>query len=108
MRGATPKKNPMMLWFIIAAAILLAGVVVVPDILSPERRASRWVSHWSEQFHRCHSLRDIHSLPKSERPDLIITKTFSDGAWVAVVSEHDCTDGAGFDAAVFYDSRGTI
>jgi hypothetical protein len=73
----------------------------------PEKEAPLWITHWSAALRQCHSLEEIHALSvKANRS--IYTRNLPDGSWVAAVNEYNCSDGAGFNTAVFCDSTGRI
>jgi hypothetical protein len=94
----------------IALACVVGVVIYVmasSAMYDPKKEAPIWIDHWTTTFRQCHSLDDIHALSKQVRFE-IYTRTFSDGSWVAAANEWNCTDGAGFDAAVFYDSTGRV
>jgi hypothetical protein len=82
-------------------------LVAVKVASSPEKEARVWISHWAAAFRQCHSLGEIDALSAKERRP-IYTRRFPDGFWVAAVNEYNCSAGAGFNAAVFYDSTGRV
>jgi len=103
-----PSRKRKLLW---AALACFAGVVIYVVasnvIYDPKKEAPIWIAHWTATFRQCHSLEDIRALSARARR-FVYTRTFADGSWVAAVNEYACTDGAGFDAAVFYDSTGRV
>lgn len=104
MKNPTQKRK--LIW---VASVCVAGIIVCILLRSvtynPQKEAPLWIAHWTAEFRQCHSLADINALSARTHRS-IYTKTFPDGSWVAAVNEYACTDGAGFDAAVFYDSSG--
>jgi len=101
MESPTPKDRSKLRWLIAAISGLVVLGFVLPLFFSRDARTSHFVSARSKRFRTCRTLPDAeHVAP--------FTRGFSDGSWVAAVSEHSCSSGAGFDATVFYDSRGII
>src|SRR5438105_3117562 len=101
MALSTFKHRPKFRWFIAALGCLAVLGVVLPLFSSRDARASHFVSVQSERLRKC------HALPEAQRVAQF-TRSFSDGSWVAAISEHSCSSGAGFDATVFYDSTGIV
>ena len=103
-----PPRKRKLLWLTLACFVGLVIYVVAFNVrYDPKKEAPIWIAHWTDTFRQCHSLDDIHALSKRVGFE-IYTRSFSDGTWVAAVCEWDCTDGAGFNAAVFYDNGGKV
>lgn len=104
----TLTKRNKLLWAVIACfAGVIIYLVAVNVLHDQEKEAPIWIAHWTTAFHQCHSLDDIRALSKKSGRS-IYTRTFTDGSWVAAVNEYNCSDGAGFNAAVFYDNTGSV
>jgi hypothetical protein len=103
-----PLRNRKLIWLALACfAGVFICILAVNITHNPEREAPIWIAHWTAEFQQCHSLENIGALSVRTRRS-IYTRTFADGSWVAAVNEYACTDGAGFDAAIFYDSTGRV
>ena len=94
----------------------LVGAVCVTVLISGgvwlflrhyDARSMRFVDHWASLLSRCRNIQEVEAVAK-EQDRLVLTRRFDSGEWVAVCSEHSCCSGAGFDATVFVDSKGTI
>jgi hypothetical protein len=106
MKNPTGKKK--LLWLSLVCFVGVVLYILAVNIThNPERDAPIWIAHWTAEFRQCHSLADISALSTRARRS-VYSRTFPDGSWVAAVNEYACTDGAGFDAAVFYDSTGRV
>lgn len=67
-----------------------------------------FVKDWISTFNQCKTVSRIQNLPRDKRPDLIVVRRFPDQQWVAAVADSTCSRAGGWDAAVFYDSRGRL
>jgi hypothetical protein len=105
MHEQRPGRKSKLPWLILGGAMVFIVAMLVRVPMAKEAKAAKWSAFWSEQFRRCHTLAEVQALA---RPELIYTRTFPDGSWVAAKNEWDCTDGAGFDAAIFYDSTSRL
>jgi hypothetical protein len=91
-----------------AGALLVLMVAIVSTHYGSDHRADKFIKHWVTLFQACRNTTSIRALPPAEHPDSIFIRDFTNGQWIAVRSESDCTTGAGFDASVFADSDGNI
>jgi hypothetical protein len=85
--------------------VLGISIVILRFHVNTEHRAVEFIRHWASLFQGCRNTSSIRSLPESEN---IFIRVFSNQQWIAVRSEADCTDGAGFMASVFVDSEGAV
>jgi hypothetical protein len=101
MKATTPGHRWKIHCFLGAGAGLLVAGLAIPLLASRDARASRFVSSTSAALRACHGLEETQHVAQFMR-------TFSDGTWVAAISEHSCSSGAGFEATVFYDTTGAV
>lgn len=101
MEHSTAKDRSKFRWFIAVLGCLVVLGFVLPLFFSRDARASHFVSAQSERLRTCRTLPEVQRVAQ-------FTRSFSDGSWVAAISEHSCSSGAGFDATVFYDSTGVV
>jgi hypothetical protein len=97
-------------WILALVASAIAGTAwigLLPrgspfDYFSPE---ARFVRRWHSDLRDCADASSAQSLlnKNKEGGEAI---TMSDGSWVAVVMEHHCCTGAGFDATLYVTSSG--
>ena len=102
------RKRKLLLVALACFAGVVIYVVAFNVMYDPNKEAPIWIANWTATFRQCHSLEDVNALSKRPGMRWIYTRTFADGSWVAAVNEYACTDGAGFDAAVFYESAGKV
>jgi hypothetical protein len=92
--------------------LLLAVVVVAAASTTMHWKRAHdpvvFVDHWGDLFHQHSTPEAFKTIAPGDRPDLIYQRLFDSGEWIAARTEYSCTDGAGFDATVFLDSRGSI
>ncbi len=72
------------------------------DYFSPD---ARFVRRWHSGLLGCGDASSAQSLLKKNKEGGEVIK-MSDGSWVAVVMEHKCCTGAGFDATLYVTSTG--
>jgi len=93
-------------WLLPLALLLCAGTGVFLALRTPNQMA--FVTHWTQVFRRYGSPERFTDIAQQDRPDLICLRRFDNGDWIAARTEYSCTDGAGFDATVFIDSKGAL
>ena len=101
MQQSRPSKHLKVRYFIAAVTCLLLAGFLLPLFSTANARASRFIHSKGALLKNCESYADAQRVAQFARK-------FSDGTWVAVISEHACSSGAGFDATIFYDSSGIM
>src|SRR5690349_16023269 len=104
------KRVCIMLLPLILLSAVLAGVAwtgLLPrgtpfDYFSP---AARFVRQWRSDLRGCSNLHSAKALLQRNKEGGEAV-TMADGSWVAVVMEHDCCTGAGFNATLYVASTG--
>jgi len=104
------KRLRIILWPLILLGAALAGVAwtgLLPrgtpfDYFSPE---ARFVRQWRSDLRSCSDPDSAKTLLKRNKEGGEAV-TMSDGSWVAVVMEHSCCTGAGFNATLYVVSTG--
>ena len=91
------------LLLIILTSVLFVALIYSYDYFWRNYKSEEFVDQWSSRFLKCP---DMESLAQNY-PNMYIRK-FDNGEWLAIVHEHSCMDGAGYDVSVFYDSTGAI
>ena len=84
--------------------IAVVGWRAIDSGLFVEKHRNEYFSFWINHFGSCDSIVDINNLPSDLRPDLIVTRSFPDGSWLAAVTT-SIDDHRSFDAAMLYDSK---
>jgi hypothetical protein len=101
MENSASKRSQKLRWIILFVVCLIVAGFVLPLLLNRDTQASDFISKQSARIRQCKTLQDSEQAAH-------FTRSFSDGTWVAVMSEHACSSGAGFDATVFYDSENIV
>jgi hypothetical protein len=91
----------MVRWLLGVGACLLVAGLAFPRLGNREAKASCFVASNGALLRSCRDLKEAQRVAQ-------FTRKFSDQTWVAAISEHSCSSGAGFDATVFYDSKGVV
>jgi len=93
---------------IISVVIILCAVVawrIFDAVIFKDKHRNEYLSFWVDKLKTCKTVQDVKNLPDNLRPDLIVTRTFSDGSWLAAVTT-SMDQNRNFNAALFYDSKG--
>lgn len=93
---------------IIAVVIIICAVIawrIFDATIFKEKHRNDYLKFWVDTLRTCKTVQDIKNLPDDLRPDLIVTRTFSDDSWLAAVTT-SVDHKKNFNAALFYDSKG--
>ena len=88
---------------ILVIFVAIVGWRAIDSVLFIEKHRNEYFSFWIDHFGSCDSISEIKNLPSDLRPDLIVTRSFPDGSWLAAVTT-SMDDYRSFEAAMLYDS----
>lgn len=93
---------------VIAVVIILCAFMswqIFDAVLFKNKHRNEYLSFWIDKLKSCKTVQEVKSLPEDLRPDLIVTRSFSDGSWLAAVTT-SMDQRRNFNAALLYDSKG--